>query len=321
MDRLVIGTRGSDLAMWQAKTVAKMLRSRWPGLQIDLEVIRTRGDRPPDTAAAKLPERGMFTREIEAALLAGRINAAVHSLKDLPTSSPEGLLIAAVPLRDDPADVLVAKGGASLADLPAGATVLCGSPRRRAQLLYRRDDLKVRAVGGNVPTRLRKLDDDSDAAAIVLARAGLVRLGLAGRITERFEPADFVPAPGQAALALQARAEDRVVLEVLGAIDQPAVRAEVTAERALLRGLGGGCRAPIGAWGRLGDDGTTLELTGLIASADGRRLMRRTARRRLDDPQAAEGLGGQLAQTMLLEGAEEILRQLASRQADREADW
>ncbi|MCK4375072.1 MAG: hydroxymethylbilane synthase, partial [Candidatus Brocadiae bacterium] len=211
MRRLKIGTRGSELALWQAGYVRDALRRAHPGLEVALEVIRTRGDDVPDAGPAPTEGKGLFTGEIERALLTGGVDLAVHSLKDLPTQPVGGLALAAFPERADPADALVARDGLTLDSLPHGAQVLTGSPRRRAQLLRRRPDLKVSPVRGNVQTRLGKLDE-SDAHAIVLARAGLVRLGLADRVTERLDPADFVPACGQGALAVEIRGDDEEAL-------------------------------------------------------------------------------------------------------------
>lgn len=320
MRPLVIGTRGSELAMWQARHVASALSARAGGRRVELRVIRTRGDRDLQTPLHAIGQRppipnhrdrsldkGLFTRQIEEALLAGEVDLAVHSLKDLPTQLPDGLLLGAVPEREDPADVVVSKAAPHLEALPAGAVVLTGSLRRRAQVLHRRPDLNVRDVRGNVPTRLRKLAE-SDACAIVLARAGLVRLGLAGRISHRLEPAEFLPACGQGALAVEVRHDDEALSELLRSIDHAASRAAVTAERAFLAALGGGCQVPIGAYARPEPGAASLVLTGMVANLDGSRLMRRTLTGACVGSRGAADLGRRLAEVLLADGCGGILK-------------
>ena len=263
---ILIGTRGSALALAQAEGVARQLRDL--GARVELRIIKTTGDRvqgPPEMPA----EKGVFVKEIEAALLAGEVRLAVHSLKDLPTDLKPGLLIAAVPLRADPRDALISRGQ-RLADLPRGARVGTSSPRRRAQLLRVRPDLEMLPVRGNVHTRLRKLDA-GDYDAIVLAAAGLERLGLGDRIVERLACEVCLPAPGQGALAVEARAGDEEAIGLARRIEDAASRACVEAERALLAGLGGGCRVPIGALAEA--EGTALRLCAVVASPDGLRAV------------------------------------------------
>jgi hydroxymethylbilane synthase len=263
---ILIGTRGSALALAQAEGVARQLRDL--GARVELRIIKTTGDRvqgPPEMPA----EKGVFVKEIEAALLAGEVRLAVHSLKDLPTDLKPGLLIAAVPLRADPRDALISRGQ-RLADLPRGARVGTSSPRRRAQLLRVRPDLEMLPVRGNVDTRLRKLAA-GDYDAIVLAAAGLERLGLGGRIVERLACEVCLPAPGQGALAVEARAGDEEAIGIARRIEDAASRACVEAERALLAGLGGGCRVPIGALAEA--EGAALRLRGVVASPDGARAV------------------------------------------------
>lgn len=308
MAGLIIGTRRSPLAVWQANFVRAELERAWQGLRVELRPITTSGDRPSAGGAAPPAEKGMFTKEIEGELLAGRIDLAVHSLKDLPTSLPQGLALAAVPAREDPADALMAKDALALEKLPRGAKVLCGSPRRVAQLLARRGDLVIVPVRGNVDTRIHKLEG-GDAAATVLACAGLIRLGLAEKITQRFDPEDFLPAAAQGALGLEVRADDGRVLELLKPLDHPPSRAAATAERALLKGLGGGCRLPVGAYARSSADGRELILTGMVARPDGSLLLKRTLAAPLFGQGAAEELGGRLARQLLADGADEILRE------------
>lgn len=309
MDRLVIGTRGSPLAMWQARYVRSALRAAHPQLAVELKIIRTRGDRLLEAPLHHLggAGKGLFTREIETALLGREVDLAVHSLKDLPTESPPGLTVAAVPIRADAADALVAKGDGGLADLPQGATVMTGSLRRAAQILHVRSDLAVVGVRGNVGTRLRKFDE-SAAAGIVLAVAGLTRLELADRITHRLDPREFLPACGQGALGVQVRL-DGPAGEYVAAIDDPPSRRACAAERGMLAALGGGCQVPIGAHACGGDE---LELTGMVASLDGSKLIRRTVQARCADEPAASAVGGQLAEALLADGAREILDEIES---------
>lgn len=243
-----IGTRGSQLALTQTGWVADRIRST--GRAVELERIGTRGDTRRDVPLPRLGGDGVFVRELEAALRDGRIDIAVHSLKDLPTADTPGLTIAAVPTRALPFDVLVACGATTLRSLPAGAVVGTSSIRRVAQVQSLRPDLVVRPIRGNVDTRLAKLDA-GEYDALVLAGAGLERLGLTSRITEVLAPPDFWPAVGQGALAIQLRTDDAATREVVAPLDDPATHRAVRAERACLAALAGGCLAPIGGWARL----------------------------------------------------------------------
>lgn len=312
MKRLLVATRGSALALWQARYVRGILLQANPQLEISLEVIHTKGDKILDTALSKIGDKGLFTKEIENALLDRTVDLAVHSLKDLPTDIHELLIVAAVPAREDPADVLVARDGLSLAKLPANAKVLTGSLRRRGQLLHRRSDLRIESVRGNVQTRLGKFDK-SDAQAIVFAKAGLVRLELANRITERLEPDDFLPACGQGALAVEIRRDDTHLAELLQSIDNPPARAATAAERAFLSGMGGGCQVPIGAFAKIAGDPPSMTITGMVAALDGTRLLRDSIRAPLAGPDNAEQLGQRLAQRILTAGGREILDEVYNR--------
>ncbi len=306
MKQFVIGTRGSALAMWQANHVRERLIEAHKHLQIRLEIIRTKGDRMQQAQLHDLLDKGLFTKEIQSALLAGSIDLAVHSLKDLPTEPVDGLTLAAVMPREDPADIVVAKNGLTLDTIPAGSEVLTGSLRRRAQVLHRRADLKVSSVRGNVETRLRKLDE-SDAQAIVLAGAGLIRLGLADRITERLNPTEFIPACGQGAIAAEIRQDDVALAELLQPLDDPHSRAATTAERAFLAAIQGGCQIPAGAYATLSDQGDTLSITGMLAEIDGARLLKRSVSGPLTSPDTPESLGRELAEGILAGGGREIL--------------
>jgi len=282
---MLIATRGSALARAQAETVARQLGAL--GVRVELRIITTTGDRL-QRAPQMATDKGLFVKEIEVALLAGEVDLAVHSLKDLPTAIPPGLKLAAVPQRADPRDALVSRAG-GLADLPRGARVGTSSLRRRAQLLRARPDLKILDLRGNVDTRLRKLDS-GQYDAIVAAAAGLERLGLDHRITQHLDPQVCLPAAGQGALAVEARADDEEAIGVARGIDDAPTRACVQAERALLAGLGGGCRVPMGALAQV--EGGRLRLRGMVASQDGSRAVFAT---RVGEPNRAQELGRSLA--------------------------
>jgi hydroxymethylbilane synthase len=297
--------------MWQADHVRRALLEAHPTLKVEIEVVRTTGDDLTEPPLPRIGGAGVFTKEIENALLKRRVDLAVHSLKDLPTRLAAGLRLAAVLEREDPADALVAREGRTLAQLPAGATLLTGSPRRKAQALHRRPDLKIAPIRGNVRTRLNKFDQ-SDASAMLLACAGLLRLNLSDRIAERLDPAEFLPACGQGALAVEVRADDARAAELCGALDHLPTRLATTAERAFLAVLGGGCRAPVGAYGRPTAEGEKFILTGMVASPDGSRLVRRTIEGDAADEAGAIALGGRLADQFRAEGAAKILREAAA---------
>lgn len=285
---LTAGTRGSSLAQTQTDLIVSALRAQWPALEIATKIIKTEGDRKLDVAAAQLG-KGAFVKEIEFALLNGEIDLAVHSCKDVPTDPVPGLTLAAFPRRANPRDALVSRDGLALAELPAGAVIGTSSSRRRAQLLIHRPDLRVAEIRGNVDTRLRKLHD-GQYDAVILAAAGLHRLGLLHRATEILDPDVMLPAPAQGALAIQARADDDATLALLQPLNDPATQAAVTAERDFLRALGGGCRVPIAAYASA-EDGR-LVLRGLIATDDGSEHVRG----QIEGPVAeAVGLGAKLA--------------------------
>jgi len=268
---LRIGTRASKLARWQSDWVAAELTKL--GAQVEIVEITTRGDVEQLGPVAGIGVQGVFTKEIQAAVLAGDVDLAVHSLKDLPTEQVGGLVLAATPPRENVADALVTNVAPTLAELPPGSRVGTGSLRRRAQILHLRPDLHVASIRGNVDTRLRKLDE-GEYDAIVLAAAGLTRLGWASRITEYLEPPRMLPAPGQGSLALECRVDDRDTQAIVGQLNDPATRLGIVAERTVLAALHGGCSAPIAAWGRV--DGDLLRVDGLVASLDGREVLRGT---------------------------------------------
>ena len=301
-----IGTRGSDLALTQSRFV----RSLMGGTDADtpLEIITTSGDRLAEASLARIGGKGVFTKEIEDALLAGRVDLAVHSLKDLPTENPPGLVIAALLKREDPRDVLVSRDGADLAGLPRGARVGTSSLRRRSQVLARRPDLHLEELRGNVPTRLKKVDDGR-LDAVVVAAAGLIRLGLAQRITESFEDDVMLPAPGQGILAVQTRADDAATIASVRRLADPAATAEAAAERAFLIGLGGGCLVPVGARARISADGERLHLAGFVGHPSGRPVIRRAGEGVVS---AAAEIGRALAEVALGQGARAILSEVRS---------
>jgi hydroxymethylbilane synthase len=307
-ESIIIGTRGSALALWQAEWVAAELRRRHVGLEVRLERIIAPADAAPDVPIARLGTKGLFTKTLEDALLAGRIDVAVHSLKDLASVSPPGLALAAIPRREDPREALVSTFPGGLDALPSRARVGTSAPRRRAQLLHMRPDLQILDVRGNVDTRLRKLHE-GQYDALVLAAAGLHRLGRRDAITAYLDPAVMVPAGGQGALGIQARAEDAHVHDLVAPLADHATTLCCTAERRLQEVLEGGCRVPIGALARL--DGETLSLDAVVASEDGTLLVRDRLTGPAGDPRI---VGERLAKRLLEQGAAEILR--AGRAAD-----
>ena len=270
-DRTVrIGTRGSKLARWQSDWVAAQLTAL--GARVEIIEIATQGDVQQQGSVVSLGIQGLFTKEIQAAVLNGQVDVAVHSLKDLPTQQVAGLRLAATPPREDPADALISNIADSLEALPQGARVGTGSLRRRAQLLHLRPDLNITGIRGNVDTRLRKLDD-GDYDAIVLAAAGLRRLGWGERITEHLTPPRVLPAPGQGSLGIECRVDDSQTFQLLYAnLNDRATRFAVHAERTILAALHGGCSAPIAAWGRM--NGNDVAVDALVADIEGRRVLR-----------------------------------------------
>ncbi len=297
--KITIGSRGSALALWQANWVKDRLASA--GHEITIKIIKTSGDKLQNAALAASGTKGLFIKEIEEALLAGQVDVAVHSMKDLPTDLPEGLGVAAVPEREDPHDALVSKGGLRFEDLPAGARIGTSSLRRQSQLLALRPDLKVVPMRGNVDTRLHKLER-GDCEALVLAGAGLKRLGFASHITSWFSESEVCPAVGQGALAIEIKMQNTAVGEVVAQLDHPCTHQAVRAERAMLEELGGGCQLPIAAYAKL--DSGNLNLTGMVADPDGTRLLRACASGKRENP---ENLGKQVAEDLCRQGASELL--------------
>lgn len=309
--RLRIATRKSQLALWQAEHVSALLRAAHPGLEIELVPLLTQGDRIQDRTLAAIGGKGLFIKELEVALEDLRADIAVHSMKDVPADLPHGLIIGAVLKRADPRDALVTTSGiARLENLPHGAVVGTSSLRRQAQIRALRPDLSIESLRGNVDTRLRKLDAGQESGgkrmdAIVLACAGLIRLGLESRITARLDPKVCLPAVTQGVIGIECRQSDSSTVKFLRAIEDPATRKVMDAERAFAARLGGSCQSPIAAYAELDADRITLR--GLVAEPDGSRLLRDTVSGSAENPAA---LGRQLAERILAAGAGPLLERL-----------
>lgn len=308
--KLIFATRPSALARWQTQWVMGALKNLHSDLECEEKVITTQGDKILDKPLPEIGGKGLFTQELEVELLSGAVHCAVHSLKDLPVENPAGLTIGCIPGRAEVRDALISKNGYTLAALPAGATVGTSSLRRAAQLLSRRPNLRTESLRGNVDTRVRKaLDGQYDA--IILAGAGLTRLGLENHVTEWLSLDVMLPAPGQGALAVQCRADDQETLSLLAALEDPSTRKAVTAERAFLSGLGGGCTVPVAAYAAIETAALSLpkdqrpkviKLTGLVISEDGKKAIQ-VSRTGFD----AQLLGNELAHRAIAQGANEIL--------------
>ena len=299
-----IGTRASKLALWQAHWVQSALNEKFPGQKVELVTIKTKGDKILDVPLAKVGGKGLFVKEIEQALLEGRIDLAVHSMKDMPAEIPQGLCIGAVPQREDPADVLVSKDGLIFSALKSGAVIGTSSLRRAAQLRHTRPDIVIMPLRGNLDTRLKKLQSEN-LDAIVLAAAGIKRLNLEQQITE-YLPADvMLPAVGQGALCIEMRQDDPAIEPLLAALDHKNSRAVVLGERAFLNRLGGSCQVPIAGYGEI--RGNTFGLTGLVADIDGSRIIKANLSGPVDE---TEAIGIKLAEQLIARGAHEILEQL-----------
>lgn len=306
---LRIASRGSELALWQARAVEAALRAADPSLEVQIQVVKTLGDKILDVPLAKIGDKGLFTKELDAALLSGEADLAVHSLKDVPTRLPEGLALAAVTEREDARDVLILAPGRSggLAALEPGARVGTSSLRRCAQLRALRPDLEVLDLRGNLNTRIAKLDR-GDYDAVILAAAGVIRLGWAERISEHLDAPAWLSAVGQGALAIVCRSDDEATLERLRPLADATTTAATAAERAFLRKLEGGCQIPIGALGTVEGDRVTLR--GLVAGLDGDVILRGEESGSAD---AAEDVGRRLAASLVERGAGEILARIRSK--------
>jgi hydroxymethylbilane synthase len=297
---LRIGTRGSALALWQARSIARALLEA-TGVEPEIVIIKTSGDKFQQVSFSQIGTKGVFIKELEDALLEERIDLAVHSMKDVPTDLPTGLTIAAIGKREDVRDALLSTSGASLTTLPQGARVGTSSLRRQSQLLHARPDLRLLELRGNVDTRIEKLKR-GDYDAIVLAKAGLDRLGLSANISQVLPLDVSLPAAGQGAIGIEARAADQETIRILSALEDEDARAAVTAERAALAGLGGGCQVPIGAWGRVENGDLALDVA--VLSADG---TQRIWEKDSGAAQDAEGIGKRIAGKLRERGAAALL--------------
>ncbi len=299
--KTVIGTRNSQLALWQANWVKLHLEKLFPEREFVLQDFSTKGDQILDLSLAKIGDKGLFTRELEAGLLSGELDLAVHSLKDLPTALPQGLIIGAFCSRENPLDVLAAKQGLTLEQMPQRAKIGTSSLRRTAQLLAYRPDLQIEVIRGNVPTRLRKLKE-TDLAGIILAYAGIHRLGLDAEISQILKPEICLPAVGQGIVALEIAADNAEMVQIAAALDDSEARDCGIAERAFMRILEGGCQVPMGALAQI--DGQDLILSGMVADLKGEKSLRASCR---GNRTKAELWGENLAQNLLEQGAKEIL--------------
>jgi hydroxymethylbilane synthase len=305
MPRIVrIGTRGSKLARWQAEWIEGELKARFPSISFALVAISTQGDRILDVPLAKIGGKGLFVKEIEEALLDRRIDIAVHSMKDMPAEVPPGLSIGAIPERENPADVLLSREGKRFAELSPGSSVGTSSLRRSAQILHARPDIEIRPLRGNIDTRIRKLET-GEMDAIVLAAAGIRRLGMEDRITEYLSERVMLPAVGQGALCVEIRAEDPEISLLVSSLDHPPTRQIVTGERAFLKRLQGGCQVPIAGLGKIEEN--VFLLSGLVAEVDGSILLKETLS---GSPDASERIGIALADRLLGAGGRAILEKL-----------
>jgi hydroxymethylbilane synthase len=298
---VIIGTRGSALALAQTEWIKDLIHNRYPSAEVEVKVIKTSADRDQTASLRSASTVGVFVKELEQALLAGDIDIAVHSMKDLPTQIPSGLRIAAIPEREDARDALIANKATSLFDLPAGSLVGTGSIRRQAQILASRPDLRIMDIRGNVDTRLKKLQNGA-CDAIILACAGLRRLGLQHRITSQLNFEQMLPAPGQGALAIETRVNDPTTEAVATPLNHPATALAVISERKFLERMGGGCNVPVAVYAQVTEN--TLEIDGLVASPDGRRVVRDSIQQSLQKANEAADL---LADRILSRGGRAIL--------------
>jgi hydroxymethylbilane synthase len=299
--KLIFATRPSALARWQTQWVISDLQEKHPNLTCEEKVITTQGDKILDKPLPEIGGKGLFTQELESELLSGAVHCAVHSLKDLPVENPAGLTVGCIPARAEVRDALISANGYTLETLPPASVVGTSSLRRAAQLLSSRPDLSIKSLRGNVDTRLRKAQE-GQYDAIILAGAGLTRLGLEEHVTQWLSLADMLPAPGQGALGIQCRADDQESLSLLSALEDASTRAAVTAERQFLLGLGGGCAVPVAAFAAVGKQQSAISMTGLVASTDGEELIKVSGEG--SDPQK---LGRRLAREAIAQGANEIL--------------
>lgn len=307
-DKLIIGTRGSKLALWQANWVKSELEKLQPGLKIELNIIKTTGDKILDVALAKVGGKGLFVKEIEEALMASQADIAVHSMKDVPTELPEALHLKSICKRENPGDALISKNKVKFEQLPKNAHIGTSSLRRSCQILQKRPDMKISSLRGNLDTRLRKLHEGL-FDAIVLAVAGLKRLGFESDITEVIPPETMLPAIGQGAVGIECRVKDPWINELVGKLNHQETAVAVHAERAFLKRLEGGCQVPIAAYGRFYKG--KLLLDGLVGSPSGDKVLRDKVE---GSPEQAESLGVKLAEKLIRQGAGDILAEVYGKQ-------
>jgi hydroxymethylbilane synthase len=303
--KIVIASRESALAMWQARHIQARLLELYPRMQVEILGMTTTGDQILDSPLARIGGKGLFVKELEQALEDGRADLAVHSMKDVPMNLPEGFELAAIGEREDPRDAFVSNQHKNLEDLPKGSIVGTSSLRRQSQLMTRFPHLKIESLRGNLQTRLRKLDE-GQYAAIILAAAGLKRLGLEARIAGLIDPASSIPAVGQGALGIEIKAGRDDMMALLAPLNHAETAACVIAERATSRALAGSCQVPLGAFAQIGN-GNTLQMTGFVASIDGQRIVRAEAQGTVAD---ADALGRDLAAKLVAQGADKILAEL-----------
>ena len=304
--KLTIGTRGSALALWQARHVASIIEARNPEIKVGLEIIKTQGDKILDVPLAKIGNKGLFTKEIEDALIDGKVDLAVHSMKDVPTDIPYGLCISAIMKREDPRDVFISGDGRRLDELPAGSRIGTSSLRRKAFLLNRFPDLEIISIRGNVDTRLKKIESEN-LAGVILAAAGIIRLGYAERITSFLEPDLVIPAIGQGALAIETRVDDPAVQPVIEPLNDPDTELCVRIERAFLQRLGGGCQVPMAAH-CVKKNGKEIEISAAVVHPDGNPMIKEIFSGSAEN----SGVGSRLADVLIGRGADVILRSVLS---------
>ncbi len=299
-----IGTRGSKLALWQANWVKSALEDQHPAPTVELVIIKTKGDKILDVPLAKVGGKGLFVKEIEDALLNRRVDLAVHSMKDMPAEIPEGLCIGAIPERENPQDVLISKSGYQLSELDAGALIGTSSLRRASQILHARPDLVIKPLRGNLDTRLKKLETEN-LDAVILAAAGVKRLGLEDRVTEYLNETIMLPAVGQGALCIEIRQNDPVIEPLVAALEHPQTRIVIMGERAFLNRLEGGCQVPIAAHGKI--ENNTFTICGLVATLDGTTVIKDTLSGPAD---SSAQIGLDLAERLIAMGSQEIIESL-----------
>lgn len=301
----IIGSRGSRLALWQSRHIAGKIKEFFTGLEIEIRIIKTTGDKILDVPLARIGGKGLFVKELEDALLSGDIDLAVHSMKDVPTELPSGLVIGAISKREDPRDIVISASGRKLSDLPANSKIGTSSLRRIAQLRQKHSSFLIEDLRGNLDTRMRKLSEGL-YDAVILAAAGVHRLGAESKITEYLSCEQFLPAVGQGALGIEIRQDDNEVRNLLKEIHHPQTAAGVKAERSFLARLEGGCQVPIGAFGRFNKD-NRLILTGMVSAVDGTHFLRDEIEGEGSD---AESMGKELGENLLSQGADKILSQI-----------